>query len=68
MDFKRNIFESSAKMPERNETVSAAFCCREDAGYMPRPMNIDSMMPMSDWGKLQHNVRHVRSPRVGEQK
>ena len=55
MDFKRNIFESSAKMPSRNETVSAAMLDQNDEGFMKaqRPSN---------------DVKHAPIPRVGEQK
>ena len=55
MDFKRNIFESSAKMPAHNETISAAMLDKNDAGYL--------------WNeRVDMNVKHAPIPRVGEQK
>lgn len=57
MDFKRNIFESSAKMPERNETCSAAIFDKKDEGYIkPYYENPD------------YSVRHAPIPRIGDQK
>ena len=55
MDFKRNIFESSAKMPPHNETISAAMFDKNDAGYVQHE-------------RVDMNVRHAPIPRVGEQK
>jgi len=55
MNFKRNIFESSAKMPAHNETISAAMLDKNDAGYL--------------WNeRVDMNVKHAPIPRVGEQK
>lgn len=58
MDFKRNIFQSSAKMPKRNETCSAAMFDKNDEGYIS-PMSMNHP---------DHSVRHAPVPRVGEQK
>ena len=55
MNFKRNIFQSSAKMPSRNETVSAAMFDQNDYGFM-KAQHPD------------HDVKHAPIPRVGEQK
>ncbi len=58
MDFKRNIFESSARMSPRNETVSAAMFDKNDQGFIS-PMLVE---------KQNNSVRHAPIPRVGEQK
>jgi hypothetical protein len=52
MEIKRNIFESSARMPQRYENV---------ASKMPDPGPVD-------YGRESHenHVVHARSPRVGE--
>ena len=55
MDFKRNIFESSTKIPPRNETVSAAMLDQNDEGFM-KAQGVDM------------SVKHAPIPRVGEQK
>ncbi len=58
MEIKRNIFESSAKMPPRNETCSAAIFDRNDEGYIAPYSGVHP----------NHNVRHAPIPRIGEQK
>ena len=55
MEIKRNIFESSAKMPPRYEPVAVPFC-DEDTNFAKVP----------GLGKTAHDVVHARSPRVGE--
>ena len=57
MDFKRNIFQSSARMPDRNETVSSAMFDKNDEGYRG---------PFQ--GKQDLSVKHAPCPRIGEQK
>ena len=57
MEIKRNIFDSSVKMPPRYEPVAVK---------MPEPGMNDSTLP--GHMKTDHSVVHARSPRVGEQK
>lgn len=56
LDIKRNIFQSSTKMPDHNETISAAIQSSKDAGWMPYGTHPD------------YDVRHAPVPRLGEQK
>jgi len=57
--FKRNIFESSARMPQRYESLAV-------------PMTPTDLNPMQQGpNPLLHpdaNVRHKPIPRIGEQK
>ena len=57
--FKRNVFESSARMPPRYESLAV-------------PMTPTDLNPMQQGASpLLHpdnNVRHAPIPRVGEQK
>ena len=55
MDFKRNIFQSSVKMPARYENV---------ADEIPNPNEPDRTLP--GHVKTDFHVVHARSPRVGE--
>ena len=55
MEIKRNIFQSSARMPPRYENVAVK---------MPEPTQNDWTLPGHT--KTEHNVQHARSPRVGE--
>ena len=57
MDIKRNIFESSARMPQRYENVAVE---------MPEPNVNDPTLPGHT--NTNHHVVHARCPRVGEQK
>ena len=57
MEIKRNIFESSARMPQRYGNVAVE---------MPEPGSNDPTLPGHT--KTDHHVLHARSPRVGEQK
>ena len=57
MEIKRNIFDSSAKMPASYEPVAVK---------MPEPYTNDRTLPGHE--KTAHDVVHARSPRVGEQK
>jgi predicted transcriptional regulator len=57
MEIKRNIFESSAKMPAQYEPVAVPFSDK-DTDFAKVP----------GLGKTAHDVVHARSPRVGEQK
>jgi len=55
MEIKRNIFDSSAKMPPRYENVSVK---------LPEPGENDRTLPGHT--KTEHHVVHARSPRVGD--
>lgn len=55
LDIKRNIFDSSAKMPPRYEPV-AVMLTREDSPNRP-------IVGLQTNDK---NIVHARSPRVGE--
>ena len=57
MDFKRNIFESSARMPAKNESV-ASLMVPQEAPY--------EMANLSGHVKTEQNVRHAPCPRIGE--
>lgn len=55
MQIKRNIFESSAKMPDSYQAVATPMT-KQDAGYL------------SGFGdKMDSNVQHAPVPRIGEQ-
>ena len=55
MEIKRNIFQSSARMPPRYENVAVE---------MPQPAVNEPTLPGHT--KTDHHVVHARSPRVGE--
>jgi hypothetical protein len=55
MEIKRNIFDSSAKMPASYEPVAVK---------MPTPGVNDPTLPGHE--KTDHSVVHARSPRVGD--
>ena len=57
MEIKRNIFDSSAKMPPVYEPVAVK---------MPEAGRNDRTLPGHE--KTANDVVHARSPRVGEQK
>jgi hypothetical protein len=55
MEIKRNIFQSSARMPKKYEPVATAMV-QEDTD---NPQLVGHM-------KTDHHILHARSPRVGE--
>ena len=55
MEIKRNIFDSSAKMPQRYENVAVPFT-QEDTRNQP----------MVGLQKNDRDIVHARSPRIGE--
>ena len=55
MEIKRNIFDSSVRMPARYENVAVK---------MPEPGVNDRTLPGHE--HTEHSVVHARSPRVGE--
>ena len=55
MEIKRNIFESSARMPKQYEPVATAMV-QEDTR---EPKRVGSR-------QFDQNVLHARSPRIGE--
>lgn len=55
MEIKRNIFDSSAKMPPRYEQVAVPFT-HEDTSFAQVPGLV----------KTEHSVVHARSPRIGD--
>ncbi len=55
MEIKRNIFQSSARMPKQYEPVATAMV-QEDTR---EPKLVGSR-------HFDHNVLHARSPRIGE--
>jgi hypothetical protein len=57
MEIKRNIFESSAKMPKRYESFA-----------VPMTETDVNTIPWSCAVKPDSSVKHARIPRVGEQK
>ncbi len=59
LEIKRNIFESSARMPKQYEPVATPMV-QQDA-----PMT-HPMLPGCEY--TENSVKHARSPRIGEQK
>lgn len=57
MEIKRNIFDSSARMPRRYEPVATAQV-QDDAHA--------SFAKLSGAVKYNHDVVHARSPRIGD--
>ena len=55
MEIKRNIFESSVKMPPRYENVAVPFT--QDDTNEPK---------LAGAVKTDHHILHARSPRVGD--
>lgn len=56
MDIKRNIFESSAKMPASYEPCA-----------VPMPQSTESIRPLPQgYNPYQSDVRHAPSPRIGD--
>ena len=55
MEIKRNIFQSSGKMPPRYEPVAVK---------MPEPGTYDRTIPGQE--RTDNHIVHARSPRVGE--
>ena len=56
MEIKRNIFDSSARMPASYELVASAMA-PGDSGTTVLPR---------DPRQINSDVRHARSPRIGE--
>lgn len=57
LEFKRNIFESSARMPKSNESVAPLTVPQE------APWNSANLPGHT---QTDNHVRHARSPRIGE--
>ena len=57
LDIKRNIFDSSARMPKKYEPVAT-----------PMVQEDTTEVPLAGAKKTDHHVVHARSPRIGEMK
>ena len=63
MEIKRNIFNSSARMPERYEPMAVPMA-QVDSGVRTD----QNTMPFLMGAKPNSSIKHARVPRVGEQK
>lgn len=57
LEIKRNIFQSSARMPKQYEPVAT-----------PMVQDDTDNAPLPQMKKTNHSVLHARSPRIGEMK
>ena len=58
MNFKRNIFESGAKMPKWYQSSATPMTVTDENKSMPFTLSV----------KPDSSVRHAPIPRIGEQK